>query len=138
MKMPLLYLSWLVSTTAFLGSMYFSQILNLPPCSLCWWQRIFMFPLPIIYFLAFIKRDLNIYLYTFPLVTTGFVISIFHNLLYYGFIEKSFIPCSSGVSCTTVQLQWLGFITIPFLSLIAFTFLFIINVLQLIKQKETK
>jgi len=136
--MPLLYLSWLVSTTAFLGSMYFSQILNLPPCSLCWWQRIFMFPLPIIYFLAFIKRDLNIYLYTFPLVTTGFVISIFHNLLYYGFIEKSFIPCSSGVSCTTVQLQWLGFITIPFLSLIAFTFLFIINVLQLIKQKETK
>jgi len=47
-------------------------------------------------------------------------ISIYHNLLYYGIIPESIAPCTQGISCTTVQLQWLGFITIPLMALTAF------------------
>ena len=50
----------------------------------------------------------------------GLAISVYHNLLYYGIIPESIQPCTTGVSCTTRQIEWLGFITIPLLALVAF------------------
>ncbi len=58
--------------------------------------------------------------FALPLSLSGLAIAVYHNLLYYHVIPESLAPCRSGVSCTTVQLQWLGFITIPLLSLTAF------------------
>jgi disulfide bond formation protein DsbB len=123
MNAILLYLSWLLAAIATTGSLYFSQVLELPPCSLCWWQRICMFPLVILFGVGYLKKDASCLLYTAPLVIIGLFISIYHNLLYYGVLEKGFSTCSAGVSCTTAQIQWLGFITIPLLALVAFTLL---------------
>ena len=58
--------------------------------------------------------------YALPLVLIGLGISIYHNLLYYGVIPEALSPCSEGVSCTEVQLEWLGFITIPMMALAGF------------------
>ena len=44
----LLFACWLVVTGTTLGSLFFSEVMELPPCSLCWYQRLFMFPLPIV------------------------------------------------------------------------------------------
>ena len=55
----------------------------------------------------------------------GLAIAVYHNLLYYGVLPESAQPCRLGVSCTTRQIEWLGFITIPLMSLVAFS---VINV----------
>jgi len=124
MKQTTIYLAWLVSLIATAGSLYFSNVLMFPPCSLCWWQRIFMYPLLVLFTVAFIKRDQNCLAYASPLIVFGLGTSIYHNLLYYGFIEKSIVPCTAGASCTSIQIEWLGFITIPLMALTAFSILF--------------
>lgn len=138
MKPKIIYFSWMISLIATMGSLYFSNVMMLPPCSLCWWQRVFMYPLAILFSVAFIRRDAVAIWYTTPLVIAGWIVSIYHNLLYYGVIPKSITACSAGVSCTSKQIEWLGFITIPLLSFCAFTLLSILTIYTIIKSRNLK
>ncbi len=114
------YLAWIIALVATVGSLFFSEVMQLPPCVLCWYQRIAMYPLVLIIGAGIILRDDKLKSYALPLSLMGLAISIYHNLLYYGIIPESIAPCTQGISCTTVQLQWLGFITIPLMALTAF------------------
>ena len=117
----ILYIAWAQALLATLGSLYFSEILKLPPCILCWYQRIAMYPIVAVLAVGILTRDKKIPLYVLPLSLTGLAISIYHNLLYYSVIPESLAPCREGISCTSRQIELLGFITIPLLALIAFT-----------------
>lgn len=124
-KQNLIILSFLVSLVATLGSLFFSEVLNYIPCTLCWYQRIFMYPLTLIFLMNLLYPDDKIIKYSLPMTILGLCISIYHNLLMYGFISEELSPCVQGVPCSTRYIDWLGFITIPFLSLTAFTIIFI-------------
>ncbi len=113
---------FLTSLLATAGSLFFSEVMRLPPCQLCWLQRICMYPLVAISFVGMLRKSEEAVFFAMPLVLTGLGVAGYHNLLYYGFIEN-IVPCSQGVSCTSRQIEWLGFITIPFLSLVAFAIL---------------
>lgn len=128
----IIFSAWIVATVATLGSLFFSEVMKLPPCSLCWYQRICMYPLVAILLVGLFPLDKSVFRFSFPLVIIGHIIAIYHNLLYYKILPESAAPCAQGISCTTAQIEWLGFITIPLMSLIAFT---IILVLLLISRK---
>ena len=132
-KWFLLFFCWIFSTISTLGSLFFSYVMGLPPCSLCWYQRIFMYPLVLIFLTALISPDKGVIKFSLPLVVSGWVIAFYHNLLYYKILPESASPCMQGISCTTVQLQWLGFVTIPLLSLIGFSL--ILSTLVLLKRE---
>jgi len=122
-----IYLIWVVSLIATLGSLFFSEVMQLPPCTLCWYQRIAMYPIAIIVPLALMVNESQVILkYVFTLSLIGVSIAIYHNLLYYGIIPESIAPCKAGVSCTTRQIEWFGFVTIPFLALVAFALILIL------------
>lgn len=120
LKTNVLYIAWLQAVIAMAGSLFFSEILKFPPCVLCWYQRIAMYPLVAILFVGIAKKDKNIAWYVLPLSIIGLAISIFHNLLYYKLIPDELAPCALGVSCTTKFIEYFGFVTIPFLSLLSF------------------
>lgn len=130
-------LSLLIAALATSGSLYFSEIAHLPPCMLCWYQRICMYPLVVILAVGIWKKDKNIPFFVLPLSIIGTIISIYHNLLYYKIIPESLAPCTLGISCTTKQIEWFGFVTIPLMSLFAFIAidLLIINLLRISKNK---
>jgi disulfide bond formation protein DsbB len=111
---------WVVSLVATLGSLFFSEVMRLPPCVLCWYQRIAMYPLVPLTTVALLRRDDGVRPFLWPFVASGLAISIYHNLLYYHLLPESITPCAQGVSCTERQIEWLGFITIPLLALTAF------------------
>jgi disulfide bond formation protein DsbB len=67
-----------------------------------------------------VLRDWRMKYYALPVCLSGLAIAVYHNLLYYGVIPDSITPCTQGISCTSVQIEWLGFITIPLMSLTAF------------------
>lgn len=115
-----LFAVWIVSVVATMGSLFFSEVMRLPPCVLCWYQRICMYPIAVVATVGLGTRDLGVSRYLAPLSVAGVLIAIYHNLLYYHIIPDSITPCSTGVSCTDRQIEWLGFITIPLLSLTAF------------------
>lgn len=121
-----LYLAWLVSLTATLGSLYFSEIREFVPCELCWIQRIFMYPLTILLGIAVFTDDRAVRKYVLPLTTIGGSVSLYHYLVQKvpGFAEIQ--PCAQGVPCSGQYINWLGFITIPFLALTAFTLITIL------------
>lgn len=103
------------------GSLYFSEVMKLPPCVLCWYQRIAMYPLVVILAAGILRRDDKVWQYALPFSLAGLIIAVYHNLLYWKIIPEAITPCMLGISCTTKFFEWFGFITIPFLSLVAFT-----------------
>ena len=129
----LLSIGWVASFIATLGSLYFSEFLDYIPCELCWYQRIFMYPLVIILGIGAIKKDASIALYSLILSGIGGCISIYHySIQKIDFLGDHSISCGI-VPCTGEYINWLGFITIPFLALIAFIIIFVTSLLILKK-----
>jgi disulfide bond formation protein DsbB len=116
----LVFCVWVIATLSTLGALFFSEVMQLPPCALCWYQRIFIFPLVLLLPVGLFPFDQRVVRYALPLVIVGTFFSLFQLLLVYGVIPESIQPCSQGVSCKEVQIQWLGFLTIPLLSFVAF------------------
>jgi len=115
-----IYLAWLVSLVSVLGSLFFSEVMKLPPCVLCWYQRIELYPLVLIFTVGIFERDQRMTRYAWPLVGLGLLTAIYHSLLYYHVIPEGISPCTQGASCTERQIEWFGFVSIPLLSLLAF------------------
>jgi len=116
----ILYVAFAIALSSMLGSLFFSEILKLPPCELCWYGRIALYPIVILLAVGIINKDKKIYSYVLPLSIAGLTITTFHNLLYYNIIPEGFAPCTLGVSCTAKLVALLGFIDIPLLAFLAF------------------
>lgn len=129
----ILFTAWLVSMVATLGSLFFSEVMMFPPCVMCWYQRICMYPLTIILLVALFPLDVKVLKYALPFVSIGLFFAVYHNLLYYKILPESIQPCSQGVSCTSDYINWFGFITIQLLSLVAFIVIAVL--LYLFKKK---
>jgi disulfide bond formation protein DsbB len=114
------YLAWVIALASTVGSLFFSEVMGLPPCVLCWYQRVAIYPLVLIIGTGIIMRDARMRNYALPLCLAGLTVSVYHNLLYYGVIPEDITPCEQGVPCTERQIEWLGFITIPLMGLTAF------------------
>lgn len=114
------WIAWVTALLALVGSLFFSEVLAWPPCLLCWWQRVAMYPLVVIIAAGLIMGDPKMKVYSLLLAVAGLGIAVYHNLLYYGIIPENIQPCSEGLSCTERQLELWGFVTIPLLSLLSF------------------
>lgn len=114
------YMAWVIALVSTVGSLFFSEVMGLPPCALCWYQRIAMYPLVLIIATAIATRDGRMKYYALPLCLAGLAVSVYHNLLYYGVVPASLTPCSQGVPCTEKQIEWFGFVTIPLMGLASF------------------
>ena len=106
---------------ALLGSLYFSEIRGFIPCELCWYQRILMYPIPILLLVGIFNEDWFLPKYILPLSITGLGVSTYHFLLQNQVFGTT--ACSAGVSCATRYINVFGFITIPLLALVAFLFI---------------
>ena len=122
----LIFGAWLISCLSMGGSLFFSEVMEFPPCILCWYQRIAMYPLVAIFMVGLFPLSKNVFKYSAPFIAVGWLIALWHNLLHLGIIEEDLSPCQEGVSCSTVYINWMGFITIPLLSLVAFSLLGVI------------
>ncbi|MCL4115990.1 UNVERIFIED_CONTAM: hypothetical protein GTU68_063334 [Idotea baltica] len=109
--LPLAFAVALVST---LGSLYYSGIVHFRPCRLCWWQRIFMYPLTPILGIAALRRDRMGALYGIPLALGGLGYAIYHTQLRW-FPEQG-SSCEAEAACTSVWVNTFGFISIPFMA----------------------
>lgn len=115
-----LYIAWIQALIGTMASLYYSEILKLAPCILCWYQRIFLYPMVIILAVGISRKDKNVPHYVLPMSIAGTIIAFYHYLLQLGIIPESLAPCAAGISCTTKTIEYLGFVTIPFLSFVAF------------------
>jgi len=134
----MLLFMWSVSLTATLGSLYFSEIRQYEPCELCWYQRILMYPIVIILTVAYIQKNARIAATTLTFSVIGLCISAYHySIQKLDFMADS-APACGRVPCTGEYINYFGFVTIPFLALIAFLLIAITSMLVLKSIKEDK
>lgn len=112
--------AWLVAVLATAGALFIGEVMLMPPCNLCWYQRICMFPLALLLGMACYGEDRRGAVYALPLAVAGSAVALYHTLLVAGAIPKTWVPCSAGVSCADQKLEILNGIQIPWLSLLAF------------------
>lgn len=116
-----LYVAFGISLAATLISLSLSEIFHLPPCVLCWYQRTMMYTIPIVLGLGIYYKDKKVDRYVLPMAIIGWVVAFYHTLLQWKIIPEYAAPCQAGISCTSIQINWFGFMTIPFMSLVAFS-----------------
>jgi len=108
----------LFSAVAMLGSLFLSELAEFTPCLLCWYQRVFMYPIAIIAGIALFRGDKRIFVYILPLAFIGLGIAVYHYLIQ---MFPGAIQCSDEIaSCSARQFANFGFITIPFMSMVAY------------------
>ena len=108
-----------VAVVCMTGSLYYSEIANFPPCKLCWYQRIAMYPLAIILPIAAVRRDLAVKPYAMVLAGIGGVISVYHMLVErFPTLESG--SCDPTNPCSIIWVEPLGYLTIPTMALSGF------------------
>lgn len=113
--------AWILALIATLAALYSSEILQMPVCVLCWYQRVCIFPLAIQLGIATFRNDYRIGIYTLPLAILGAVVAIYQYLIQMIPALAPFTPCRAdvnGISCEAIDWQLFGFITFPFLSFV--------------------
>jgi disulfide bond formation protein DsbB len=110
----------LVALIATLGSLYYSEVRGFIPCTLCWYQRILMYPLVAILLAGLIRRDPGLAAYVLPLAILGILVAGYHYTVQLGLWGGESAACRVGIPCSGRYVNWLGFITIPFQALTAF------------------
>lgn len=112
--------AFLIALTATLGALFIGEVMGQMPCTLCWYQRIAMFPLVPILGLSLWRDDRLARVYGLPLVLAGMALAAWHTGLYAGVLPSQIVPCTqNGPSCSGPAQVILG-LPIPYLSLAAF------------------
>ncbi len=133
-----LVFAFAISVFASVFPLVYSEIINFAPCSLCWWQRVFMFPTLFLFGIALWGKDRKVVKYTAPLLFIGLLVSLYQNFGYY-FGESAALPCdASGVSCYQhLVSEFGGYISIPMMALTAFFALLTILAVAHFYKKDT-
>ena len=127
--------TWIVSIVATIGSLSFSMINHWVPCSLCWYQRIFMYPIVFLLGIILYKNKIKDLIYVLPLSLIGMCISFYHILVQkVPYFKETVIQCGP-VPCTGDYLNLFGWITIPMLAFVAFIIISFNSIYLLCKTK---
>jgi disulfide bond formation protein DsbB len=106
--------------TATLGALFIGEVMGQMPCTLCWYQRIAMFPLALLLGVGAFRSDRTVWRYALPLSLAGLALATYHSLLLAGLIPAPIVPCqANGPSCSGEAMLIFG-VPIPYLSVAAF------------------
>jgi disulfide bond formation protein DsbB len=130
-----IFLAWLAAAASTLAALFIGEVMGYPPCVLCWYQRIAMFPLVPVLAAGLFPFDRRVVRYALPLALVGWLVAAYHVALVAGLIPESAQPCRQGVSCKD-QVVLFGYLNLPVLSVLAFSF--IIAMLFLSRSKGSK
>ena len=111
--------AWFVALMAMSGSLYFSDVVGFIPCSLCWYQRIAMYPIVFVLGVGLLQRDPTAWRFALPLPLVGLVISLYHVAVQYR-PSLEIVACGTGVPCSARYVAVFGFVSIPVMAAAAF------------------
>lgn len=114
-------LAWVVAAASMAGSLYYSEVAGFTPCTLCWYQRIAMYPLVLVLAVAAVRGDRRTARWSgAPLALVGWGIAAYHYTLQ-TFPSLSGAACSPTAPCSFRWVSEFGFVSIPFMALSGFT-----------------
>jgi disulfide bond formation protein DsbB len=138
MKQNALVIIFFLTFAASVGSLYYSEIEQIAPCPLCWWQRVFIYPIFMIATVALLTKDTKVFKYILTLAIPGFLFSLYHTLLQTTQLFGTSTSCGiGGISCAKIDIAWniLGVnIPMPGLALATLSIVIILCLIKLFKK----
>jgi disulfide bond formation protein DsbB len=119
-------LAWVIATVTTVGSLYYSKVQGYPPCELCWYQRIAIYPFSVILGIAAWRRDGGIRIYAVPVLAIGAVIAAYNAWIQAYPPEAGSSFCTADLPCTTRYVWEFGFVSLPFMALSACVFMIVL------------
>jgi disulfide bond formation protein DsbB len=111
---------FILSFGSVMGSLFYSEILHMPPCSLCWYGRIIMYPIALISAVALYYNKKDSREYILPLGILGAILSLYHIAVQAKWINSFLCSTDGNTPCNVIQLQAFGFLTIPMMGLLVY------------------
>ena len=116
-----LLLAAVVTTVATLGSLFLSEVAKFPPCTLCWVQRGFMYPLALLLWVAVWRGWTGVASYARLWALLGAAVSTWHVIIErFPDLEAGGGFCDVSNPCSLRWVEHFGFVTIPVMALAAF------------------
>ncbi len=151
--LPFIFIIALIAT---LGSIYYSYfgdpVANfftgdffntanaLTPCTLCRYQRVFLYPLTIIAWLALLRKDYQVVYYILPLSILGLIFSVYQYALEQNWIIEKWL-CGFdqiGSLCGEKVVEYFGFLTLPLMGILSFLAIFVASYVMMWLGKPRK
>ncbi|MBN2567004.1 disulfide bond formation protein B [Candidatus Woesearchaeota archaeon] len=120
-----------LALASMLGSLFYSNVEMLTPCTLCWYQRILMYPLVLVFGIALMKGDRGVIDYAAPFAVGGLLLALYH---YASQMAEIAILCTAGAECSARYITSYGFITIPFMAMTAFAGILVLLLLSRLRR----
>jgi disulfide bond formation protein DsbB len=122
---------FILSAISIVGTLVMQYVGLLNPCLLCWWQRIFMYPIALVSLVALIKqRDIASDAdYVLALAIPGALVALYQHLLQI-LPQGSLIPCDAANECGIRSVFEFGFVTIPWMAFTVFAALILIALIS--------
>jgi disulfide bond formation protein DsbB len=117
-------IGFITSLAGLVGSLYYSEVLNIVPCDLCWFQRVFLYPQAFMFAYAWYKKDSSVLAYSIILSVVGGLIALYQHIMQLGY--SVYKPCSTApfaVDCSTPTFIKFGFVTFPLMAVALFAIL---------------
>jgi disulfide bond formation protein DsbB len=128
-------LAFLVATISTLGSLYYSEIVNLVPCQYCWYQRIAMYPLVVVIGLAVWRRDRTVAAAAGPLASSGILLAGYHYFIQ-SFPQFGHGQCSTTTPCNAAYFHQFGFVSIPYQALSGFALIVVMMTVARLNSRQ--
>lgn len=129
-----LWIGWFVAAVTMSGSLYYSLVQHLHPCPLCWLQRVCVYPFAVVLLIAAIKKDTKIWRYVMPMAIIGVVVAAYHTQLQAFPDQKGF--CNLVDPCNNREVWKFGFVSLPFMDLIALLFIITLTLAATVERAE--
>jgi len=132
-----------VAIASVVGTLVFQLAYATPVCELCWWQRIFLYPIAVIAPVAlwYKTRETHVTI----AILSGF--GLWYALYHYYYHFQRFVlgntltlPCSYGglmPACTDSPILIFGFATIPFLGIMVFGSVLMLSALAFVVLRKS-
>ena len=133
-----LFIIFILSVTSIAGTLILQYADALAPCLLCWWQRVFMYPIGFISGIALFrgKKLSDIAEYVFALSFVGALIALYQHLLQV-LPSGSLIPCDASGDCAVRTVFEFGFVTLPWMAFTAFLVIGLIALITFLGRKAS-
>jgi disulfide bond formation protein DsbB len=125
-----LCVAFVVALGGMSGSLIYSEVIGYAPCTLCWYQRILMYPQVFMALVAMTKKfSKEIFYYIRVLSYIGAGFALYHSIIKMTGVAP--IPCSayavSGADCVKQLVIEFGYINIPMMSFTLFVLLIVLS-----------
>lgn len=116
--------AWLIAFSGLLGSLYYSEIVGLEPCTLCWIQRVLLYPLVLLIPVARYTGNRPLKSLSFAFSGVGLAVALYHY--YTQMVNHAALCGPEGVSCATIYILEFGYITMPLMTATAFAYMLLL------------